>query len=36
MNNWKRDDFLATLGAIVVILSFMMSIILVAYLETNW
>lgn len=32
MNNWKRDDFLATLGAIIVILSF----ILVAYLETNW
>lgn len=31
MNNWKRDDFLATLGAIIVILSF----ILVAYLETN-
>lgn len=32
MNNWKRDDFLATLGAIIVILSF----IIVAYLETNW
>ena len=32
MNNWKRDDFLATLGAIIVILSF----ILVVYLETNW
>lgn len=32
MNNWKRDNFLATLGAILVILSF----ILVTYLETNW
>ena len=32
MNNWKRDDFLATLGAVLVILLF----ILVAYLETNW
>lgn len=32
MNNWKRDSFLATLGAILVILSF----ILVTYLETNW
>lgn len=31
MNNWKRDDFLATLGAVLVILLF----ILVAYLETN-
>lgn len=32
MNNWKRDNFLATLGAIIVILSF----IFIAYLETNW
>lgn len=32
MDGWKRDDFLATLGAIIVILSF----IIVAYLETNW
>ena len=32
MNNWKRDNFFATLGAILVILLF----ILVSYLETNW
>lgn len=32
MNNWKRDNFFAAFGAILVILLF----IFVSYLETNW
>ena len=32
MKNWKRDNFCATVGLILIVLSFFV----VAYLETNW
>lgn len=32
MKNWKRDNFCATVGGIL----FILGLILVMYLETNW